>query len=88
MKIREEYKIRKIGEDEVLVCHKGNSTNLSRLMVLNPSAAFLIRETGHRSFDPKEWEEMLVQHYGIENSQAEADVERLIAKLKKEKVIE
>ncbi len=88
MKIKVEYEIRKIGEEEVLVSHKGNSTNLSRLMVLNPSAAFLIRETGDRSFDAKKWGEMLVERYGVESSRAESDAEQLIAKLKREKVIE
>jgi hypothetical protein len=88
MKIGEEYEIRKIGDEEVLVSHKGNSTNLSRLMVLNPSAAFLIRETGHRSFDAKEWAAMLIERYGIDGKRAEADAEQLIAKLKREKVIE
>lgn len=88
MKIREDYKIRKIGDEEVLVSHKGSSTNLSRVMVLNPSAAFLIRETAHRSFDAEEWAEMLVQHYGIDNNRAKADAEQLIARLKQEQVIE
>jgi hypothetical protein len=88
MKIREEYEIRKIGDEEVLVSHKGNSTNLSRLMVLNHSAAFLIRETGRRSFDAKKWAEMLVEHYEVESYKAESDAEQLITKLKKEKVIE
>lgn len=88
MKIKEEYEIRKIGDEEVLVSHKGNSTNLSRLLVLNPSAAFLTRETAHRSFDAKKWAEMLVERYGIENIRAESDAEQLIAKLKREKVIE
>ena len=87
-KIKEEYEIRKIGDEEVLVSHKGSSTNLSRLMVLNPSAAFLIRGTVPRSFDAKKWAEMLVERYGIESNRAEADAEQLIARLKREQVIE
>jgi len=87
MKIKESYKIRKIGEEEVLVSHKGSSTNLTRVMVLNPSAAFLIRETAHRPFEAEEWSEMLVQHYGIDSDRAKADAEQLIARLKQEQVI-
>jgi hypothetical protein len=52
MKIKEKYKIRKIGTDEVLVCSDATGLDYSRIMVLNPSAAFLLRETEHNSFTP------------------------------------
>lgn len=88
MKIKEEYSIRKVGDEEVLISHQSEGTDFSRVMVLNPSAACLIRETEHRPFDAKQWAESLVVHYGIDRERAEADAEQVIAKLRREQVIE
>ena len=88
MKIKEQYKIRKIGTDEVLVSGDATGLNYSRIIVLNPAAAFLLRETEHNSFTPGQWANLLVSRYGIDPVQALQDVEKMIDKLKNEMVLE
>jgi|LSQX01.1.fsa_nt_gb hypothetical protein len=88
MKIKEQYKIRKIGTDEVLVSGDATGLNYSRIIVLNPAAAFLLRETEHNSFTPGQWANLLVSRYGIDPVQALQDVEKMIDKLRNEMVLE
>jgi hypothetical protein len=88
MKIKEQYKIRKIGTDEVLVSGVATGLNYSRIIVLNPAAAFLLRETEHNSFTPGQWANLLVSRYGIDPVQALQDVEKMIDKLRNEMVLE
>lgn len=88
MKIKEKYKIRKIGTDEVLVSGDATGLNYSRIIVLNPAAAFLLRETEHNSFTPGQWANLLVSRYGIDPVQALQDVEKMIDKLRNEMVLE
>ena len=88
MKIKEKYKIRKIGTDEVLVCSDATGLDYSRIMVLNPSAAFLLRETEHNSFTPGQWANLLVSRYAIDPEYALRDAEKMIDKLKNKMVLE
>ncbi len=88
MKIKEQYKIRKIGTDEVLVSGDATGLNYSRIIVLNPAAAFLLRETEHKSFTPGQWANLLVSRYGIDPVQALQDAEKMIDKLRNEMVLE
>ena len=88
MKIKEQFKIKRIGDEEVLVSAESGGLDFSRVMVLNATAAYLLRETADRTFDAAMWVDMLTGHYPVDSERAEADVERLLEKLKQEKVLE
>ncbi len=88
MKIKEQFMIKTIGTDKVLVSSEPSGLNYARIMVLNEAAEFLLRETGHQSFTSTQWAELLVDRYGIDPEQALQDAERLISKLIKEKGLE
>ncbi|MFA5713926.1 MAG: PqqD family protein [Bacteroidales bacterium] len=88
MKIKEEYKIETIGNDKVLLSNTAHNLNYTKVMVLNPTAAFLLEESGHNSFTNEGWANMLVERYAIDRELALADANTLIEKLQQEGVLE
>ena len=81
MKIKENIKIKRIGEESILVCHDGGTLNYTRIVSLNKSAEFLISESFGRDFTLQDWAERLTGKYGISKAQAIADVQALVEKL-------
>lgn len=88
MRIKEQFKVRKVGNEEVIVSNDPSGLNFSRVIVLNPTAAFLLKETDHRPFDVEQWSALLMEQYGIDHQRARLDVEKLIEKLTRENIIE
>ena len=81
MRLRENYKVRQIGGEYMMVSEDGSGLDYTRVINLNASAAFLISETGQKEFTHEEWAAMLVERYGISLERAEADVKALTDKL-------
>lgn len=88
MRIKDQFKVRKVGNEEVIVSNDSSGLNFSRVIVLNPTAYFLLKETGHNPFDTDQWSNLLVKEYGIDHQRARLDVEKLIEKLTRENIIE
>lgn len=88
MKLKESLTVRKIGDEYMMVSDSGSGLDYTRVISLNSSAAYLIEEVGHNKFTKDEWVELLTEKYSIEKKQAEADVNLLIDKLKKENLLE
>ncbi|MFA6769659.1 MAG: PqqD family protein [Bacteroidales bacterium] len=88
MKLKENLTIRKIGDDYMMVSHSGTELDYTRVIGLNHSAAFLVQQVQQNEFTKQEWVNMLVDKYNVEREVAERDVEALIDKLNKEKLID
>lgn len=81
MKIKEKIKIKKIGNETILVSNDGENMNFTRVISLNSSAEFLISESFSNHFTVTEWADKLSEKYGIDKTQALADAQALADKL-------
>lgn len=81
MRLKENYKVRKIGGEYMMVSEDGSGLDYTRVISLNASAAFLISETGQKDFTLDEWADLLVERYDISRGVAGADAKALIDKL-------
>jgi len=88
MKLKENFTIRKIGDEYMMVSESGSSLDYTRVISLNSSAAYLIGETRQKQFTREEWVDLLIKKYGVDREKAEVDVQALINKLIKEKLID
>ena len=84
MKLKDNLTIRKIGDEHMIVSESGSSLDYTRVISLNNSAAYLVQEVQQREFTQEEWINLLIAKYNVDKERAEADVQVLIDKLKKE----
>ncbi|MGJ7026466.1 PqqD family peptide modification chaperone [Petrimonas sulfuriphila] len=87
MKIKENIRIKQIGDESILVSHDGENMNYTRVISLNKSAEFLIAGSFGADFTVQGWAERLTGRYGIDKTQAVADAQVLADKLMKAGVI-
>jgi len=88
MRFKEAYIIHRIGDEYMMLSHRNSTIDFTCAIALNASAAYLIGETGDQSFSFEDWVSLLVGRYGIDRIVAETDVQALIEKLIKEKIID
>lgn len=81
MKIKENIKIKQIAEDTILVSNDGENMNYTRVISLNKSAEFLVRESLDKDFTIEDWANKLTWRYGINKAQAITDAQALVEKL-------
>lgn len=87
MKLKENIRLKQIGDECILVSNDGSNLNYTRVISLNSTAEFLIQESFDNEFTKTDWVDRLVEKYGIDKLRAEADVEALIEKLTQARVI-
>lgn len=87
MRLKENYFIRKIGDEFLMISHHDSTIDFTRAITLNASAAFLIAITGHQTFSCEEWVTLLVEKYEIDRTVAEADVKVFTDKLIREELL-
>ena len=81
MRIKENIRIRKIGDECIMVSTDGSNLNYTRVISLNKSAEFLVEEHLNKDFTAIEWADKLVAKYGINQAQAITDAQELVDKL-------
>lgn len=81
MRIKENIKIKQIGDESILVSNDAGNINYTRVISLNKSAEFLIADSFGKDFTTREWAERLVDKYGIDTTQAMNDAQALVEKL-------
>lgn len=81
MKIKENIKIKQIGDETILVSNDGGNMNYTRIISLNKSAEFLIGGSFGKDITMEEWAEKLTEKYGIDKTKAAADAQALMEKL-------
>ncbi len=86
MKLKQQIKLRHIGNEYMLVADNDNCADYTRVISLNETAAFLL-ENAQGSFDAESWAALLEQEYGVEHDVALRDAGAVITDLAKAEVI-
>ena len=84
MKLKDNLTIRKIGDEHMMVSESGSGLDYTRVISLNNTAAYLVKEVQQKEFTKEEWVSLLMDKYNVDKERAEADVQALIEKLDKE----
>ena len=81
MKIKNGFVIREICGEKVFSGEGAENINLTKIVRLNESAAFLLEKVGNGEFTAESLADMLVEHYGIERETALKDASALCKSL-------
>ncbi len=87
MRLKENFTIRKVGDEYMMISDSGSSLDYTRVISLNSTAAYLIEETKQEDFTNEVWIALLTEKYDVEEDIAKSDVDLLIKKLIKEDLI-
>jgi hypothetical protein len=87
MKIKENYKIRQIAGENLVISQGRGVADMTKVISLNQSAVKLWEALAGREFSEDDAAEVLVSLYGIEKERALTDAKAWIEKLKNCQVI-
>lgn len=82
MKIKEQYKVREMAGEHVIIMQGKHGSDLTKIISLNQSAIYLWNELQGKEFDTEVVADMLVERYGIDKGVATTDAERWIERLR------
>lgn len=82
MKIKEQYKVREMAGEHVIIMQGKHGSDLTKIISLNQSALYLWNELQGKEFDTEVVANMLVERYGIDKGVATTDAERWIERLR------
>lgn len=88
MKTIEGFKLRKLGNEYILVGESMALINFNKMITLNETAAFLWKEAEKGAFDAASLTKALCQEYDVTPDKAMTDVEATIASWLEAGVIE
>ena len=71
------FKLREICGENILTAEGTNHINFNKLMVLNPSAAFLWSRMEGEEFDSARLANLLAEEYGIDMPTAQHDADAI-----------
>ena len=78
MKIKEGFRMRKLGRDHIVVAEGLKLVNFNKMIVLNESAAYLWENIQGTEFDAGSLGALLQQKYTVSAEQALADAQALV----------
>lgn len=81
MKIKEQYKVREMAGEHVIIMQGKHGSDLTKIISLNQSALYLWGEVCGKEFDTELVAGLLVERYGIDHKLARQDAKRWIDKL-------
>lgn len=81
MKIKEQYKVREMAGEHVVIMQGRHGSDLTRIISLNESALYLWLAIEGKSFDVNAVAALLAEHYGIDDEVAQRDAQRWVEKL-------
>ena len=81
MKIKEQYKVREMAGEHVVIMQGGSFSDLTRIISLNESALYLWNALEGKSFDVNKVADLLAESYGIDDEVAMRDAQRWLDKL-------
>lgn len=81
MRLKTQYKVREMAGEHVVIMQGRLGSDLTRIISLNESALLLWTAVEGKEFSVEDAAAVLVEHYGIADSQAVSDVERWVNKL-------
>ena len=81
MKIKEEYILQNIADKWVVINTNAKSVNFNKILSLNESGKFLWEQLENGT-EAEDLVNALMEHFGIDEDLARADVEKFIRELK------
>ena len=82
MKIREEFKVREMaGEHVIVMPGRGGAADMTRIVSLNPSSMYLWEKLRGREFTAADAALLLTERYEVDTDTARKDAGRWIASL-------
>lgn len=82
MKIREEYKVREMaGEHVIVMPGRGGAADMTRIVSLNPSSNYLWEALRNREFTVDDAAQLLTERYEVDDRTARHDAGRWIESL-------
>lgn len=87
MKIKENYKLRKIAGENLIIKQGADHSDLTKIISLNPTAVILWEELKDKEFSAEEAAEILVKKFEIDKQTALNDVNKFLTKLIEEDII-
>lgn len=88
MKIKQQYKVREMAGEHVVIMQGKLGSDLTRIISLNESALYLWRAVEGKEFDVTHVADLLAEHYGIDDEIAQRDAARWIERLEECGLIE
>ena len=88
MKIRQQYKVRNIAGENVVILQGRYGAELTRIITLNESALLLWNEVAGRNFSVADLVAILQKNYDVNAAIAQRDSELWVAKMKECDLIE
>lgn len=88
MKLRDEYKVREIAGEHVVIMQGRYGADMTKVISLNESSLYLWNELQGRDFETADVARLLVDHYGIEVPTAEHDAAAWVQKLVECKLVQ
>lgn len=80
MKIKEGFRMRKLGRDHIVVAEGLDAVNFNKMIVLNETAAYLWDAVKDREWDAELMRDLLLEKYEVSPEQALADAKALADK--------
>lgn len=88
MKIKEQYKVREMAGEHVVIMQGRHGKDLTKIISLNESALYLWNAIEGKEFDVISIANLLEEYYGIDDEVAQRDAARWVEKLEKCGLIE
>lgn len=81
MRIKEQFKVREMAGEHVVIMQGSHGKDLTRIISLNESALYLWKAIHGKEFTTESVATLLADHYGIDNEIAMHDATRWIERL-------
>lgn len=81
MKIKQQYKVREMAGEHVVIMQGDFGADMTRIIALNDSALYLWNEVYEREFSVEVLATLLTERYGIDVGLAMRDATRWVEKL-------
>lgn len=88
MKIKENYKVRKVAGENLVIGQGATHSDMTKIISLNSTALYLWEQLADREFTIEDAAGLLVEKFGIGTEQACADVKAWCDKMAAEGVME
>ena len=77
MKIKEGFKMRKLGREYIVVAEGSSLVNFNRMVSFNDTAAYLWETLSGREFAVEDIRQLILDRYGVDEQIADADAANL-----------
>jgi hypothetical protein len=88
MKIKQQYKVREMAGEHVVIMQGSYGADMTRIISLNESALYLWNALADREFSVADVANLLAEYYGIDDAIAERDAARWVERLEEWALVE